>query len=168
MRQATTELVGRLYNEFGPFPEPIVDLGGAETQRQFGSLFPYQVWDRRTLPDVDKAIDARYMTANGHAEAESVGTFMTFDTLEHIFELTMVVHEIGQVVRKDGLLIVGVPWAFPYHDPSGDYWRFSHQALESLFAAKFRKIQSGYYDEIVHSETWGEIPLASYYIGIRR
>lgn len=163
MRAASTALVEQLLAEFGPFPQLIADLGGAETQMQFGHLFQYEVWDRRALPDVDRVVDFRNMLSSGEVYEESLGTLLTFDTLEHVFELEKVVEQFNKVIRKGGLLLIGVPWSYEYHDPSGDFWRFSAQALEWMFRDHFRMIRSGYYDEQEPCP-----PAGAYYLGVRR
>lgn len=167
MRRATTELVENLLKAYGPFPEVIVDLGGCESSDQFRHLFRYKVWDIRDKPDVDKVVDARNMVTSGTVEQGSVGTLMSFDAFEHIYEIREVAEQINLVVRQNGLVIVGVPFAFPYHDPSGDYWRFSAQSLEKMFETGFNKIESGYYDETI-TTTWGNMLMASYYIGRKK
>lgn len=165
MRDATTSLVENLYQRFGPFMEPVVEIGGAESSDQFRHIFSkYEVWDIRNLPGVDSVVDARTMwsgqTILGDGLTNKVGTVMTFDTLEHIFEVGEVAQQIGRMVhRPGGLVVVGVPWMAGFHDPSGDYWRMSHQALERLFGPWFDRLESGYYDDN---------DAGSYYIGRRR
>ncbi len=164
MRVASTQLVEQLFAEFGPFPTPIADLGGAETNRQFEHLFPsYEIWDKRPLPDVLVSVDFRNMVSGGTVEDGHLGTLLSFDTLEHIFEFQKAVDNFTRVVRRGGLLLIGVPWAYKYHDPSGDFWRFSAQALEWLFRDHFRTIRSGFYDEQGVCP-----PVAAYYFGVRR
>lgn len=170
MRTATTELVADLWQRYGPFPELIADLGGCESSDQFSHICSYEVWDIRDKKDVDRVVDGRNMVTSGAIAPQSVGTIMSYDAFEHIFEVWEVAEQIGLAVRQNGLVIIGVPFAFPYHDPSGDYWRFSAQALEKLFEKYFNKLESGYYDEHITTswDTYGTMRMGSYYIGRRK
>jgi len=173
MRPETTPFIAELHRKYN-FQGPIVDLGGCETDRQFKDLFDYQVWDKRDKPDVDKVIDITEICGSVYG---SVGTLITVDTLEHIPSLYAAINNIGNIVRSGGHVVVAIPWAFPYHDPSGDYWRLSHQALEMLFDPNFERLESGYYGDEVELKSelwkdkdwsWGKMKSSSYYVGRRR
>ena len=174
MRPETLEFI-RAIRASHITPSPIVDLGGCETNRQFDSVFldDYEVWDRRSAGDVDKTIDITIplpQWAVGYAS-----TLICIDTLEHIFDLGVAVKNLGSIVKQGGLLIVAVPFAFPEHDSSGDYWRLTNQALERLFQNDFVRVDSGYYGDKVtlYSEQWvdhcwGTMQSSSYYLGRRK
>lgn len=149
MRLATTELVANLWKKYGErvMQEPWIDLGGAESTEQYKGVLPrYQVWDIRDLPGVSKVVDARTMWSSGDVKANSVGTLISFDMLEHVYEIFEVVEQIGRVVFPTGVVLIGLPWMGGFHDPSGDYWRISPKALELMFAKDFRLMESGFYD----------------------
>jgi len=179
MRPATNKLVKYLVDKYGLdnlFKEPRIDVGGAETSRQFIGFFGYEVWDLREKEDTDAFIDVRYMhlgqrilTRHGGATIKQVGTVLTFDTLEHVFEAQDAADSIGRIIFPGGHVIVGVPFMWPFHDPSGDYWRFSPQALEKLFEKDFELVESGFYDWDVTDWQGRQVQtLASYYVGCRR
>jgi len=162
MRDASTRLVEELLQRFGPFQEPIIDLGGGESHTQFRHLFNYTVADLRQIEGVDHVVDARTMWTTGKFKTHSIGTVLTFDALEHIYEVQDVAKQIGMITIKGGMVVVGVPWMYSFHDPSGDYWRFSHQALERLFGEFYDELDCGYYDFV------DGVARGSYYIGRRK
>ena len=146
MRPESTELV-RHFHQVYKFPEPIVDIGGAETNRQFSSIFDYKVWDIRAGSDVDLVVDVRNMVSSGKIAPGSIGTVLSWDALEHVFEIFDAVSEIGKAVRPGGFVAIGVPWVYRMHDPNGDYWRFSTMALTKLFKnVGFMALDVDYWD----------------------
>jgi hypothetical protein len=60
---------------------------------------------------------------------------LSFWVLEHVFYFMNHIHEIGLHARKR--LIIAVPTKYPYHPAPGDYWRFTHEAMEKLLEPFF-------------------------------
>jgi hypothetical protein len=52
---------------------------------------------------------------------------------EHIKRPWLASAEIGKVLRPGGKVFVQTHFAFPVHAYPYDYWRFTREALESLF-----------------------------------
>jgi len=50
--------------------------------------------------------------------------------LEHAFEFHLVLDEIHRVLRPDGILVVSVPFIYPYHGAPEDYHRFTEFAMD--------------------------------------
>lgn len=53
--------------------------------------------------------------------------------LEHTPKPQRVLDEIGRVVRKDGLVIVCVPFSFRLHEEPNDYFRYTPHGLRTMF-----------------------------------
>lgn len=64
---------------------------------------------------------------------EAIGTIVCLSTLEHVREPAVAVEEFRKSLAPGGVVIVSVPWQFPYHPSPEDYWRFSPAALRVLF-----------------------------------
>merc|ERR1719277_1419386 len=65
--------------------------------------------------------------------------------IEHVRRPWDAVKQIGQMTRTGGLSLHMVPWSYQYHATPHDYFRFSHEALSSLFEDNgFRVLDSGY------------------------
>lgn len=57
---------------------------------------------------------------------------LCLNVLEHVYDFQVAVDNLHRSLKKGGLLIVAVPFAFPLHDEPGDYWRFTEHALRKI------------------------------------
>lgn len=78
---------------------------------------------------VDIVADASCMPEVGD---DSFGSALCCEVLEHAWRPAAVLFELARVVRPGGLILVTVPFAFPYHQFPDDYWRISHTALARM------------------------------------
>lgn len=67
-------------------------------------------------------------------EGGSVDTVLLFNVLEHVYEYRHVVREARRVLREGGALVGAVPFLVGYHPDPRDFWRFTHEALQRIFA----------------------------------
>lgn len=102
------------------------------------------------LYDQRKDIDYRLDICNAKEIPDnSFDLICCISVLEHVKEFWKAAEEIQRILDKNGILICGVPIVWPYHPTAGefnmggDYWRFTHQGLESLFS-KLEKITCYY------------------------
>jgi SAM-dependent methyltransferase len=81
----------------------------------------------------------------------SFDAVLCIEVLEHVADPFASARELARVLRSDGRLLLTTPFLYSYHgkrvsvhSPSHesypDYWRFTHQGLEHLFAG-FRNVQ---------------------------
>lgn len=90
-----------------------------------------------------------------HPEVDIRGDFVrnrlpfkegTFDTvlcmsvLEHVRDPDWVIGEIHRVLRPGGLLLLCVPFFYPYHPDPDDYWRFTASGIRELLR-EFRDVR---------------------------
>jgi SAM-dependent methyltransferase len=117
-------------------PEPIYEFGALQVPGQEGfadlrPLFPgkeYVGTDMFEGPGVD-------VTLNIHdidLPAESVGTALVLDTLEHVEYARKAMEEIHRVVKPGGIAVISSVMDFPIHGYPYDYWRFTPEAFKSL------------------------------------
>ena len=115
---------------------PIVEIGARAAEGQeaeadlrgiFGDL-EYIGCDAQEGPGVDRLEDVHHLTF-GDA---TVGTVLTFDTLEHVADPIRAVNEMYRVLRPGGILAMSSVMFFPIHEHPHDYWRFTPQAFELL------------------------------------
>lgn len=122
-------------------PGPVVEIGAYQVEGQgelidLRGLFPgksYLGVDMRAGPGVDRVEDVEGMTF----ETESVGTVLALSTFEHVRRFWVGVEEVKRVVRRDGVVMIAVPFAFHIHNHPSDYWRFTPEALDSLLENRF-------------------------------
>jgi hypothetical protein len=83
--------------------------------------YPNEFFLDLTKPLPDPALVGKYDVAFNHT------------TLEHVYEFHTAFNNICALSRD--IVIIVVPWLQPMHTNYGDYWRFSPQAIEKMFAA---------------------------------
>ena len=64
----------------------------------------------------------------------SIGTAILLSVLEHVDDPLRAVRRLRFAMARGGLVIISVPFTFPYHPESGqDCWRFTPTGLGKLF-----------------------------------
>jgi len=135
MRESIKEFVG-IVAETLPVSEPIYEFGSLQVpgQEGFADLRPifegkrYIGCDMREGPGVD-------LVLNLHAidlPAESAGTVLILDTLEHVEFARKAVEEAHRILKPNGILVISSVMKFPIHDYPYDYWRFTPEGFRSL------------------------------------
>src|SRR4030042_4045749 len=135
MRESIKEFV-RIVAETLPVSEPIYEFGSLQVpgQEGFADLRPifegkrYIGCDMREGPGVD-------LVLNLHAIdllAESAGTVLMLDTLEHVEFARKAGAEAHRILKPNGRLVISSVMKFPIHDYPHDYWRFTPEGFRSL------------------------------------
>ncbi len=155
MRDHTREFV-RLIAETFECPGPIYEFGsfqveGQEHYADLRSLFPgrkYVGCDMRPGPGVDVVDDVTAMKlGNG-----TVGTILSIETFEHVFEIRRAFDEVFRVLKPGGLFVITTPLNFRIHAYPDDYWRLTPTCLRRLLAPYEAKV-SGFqgHDKFPHT-----------------
>jgi Methyltransferase domain len=89
--------------------------------------------------DIDKGADVD-IVADVHHLSDVVGSerfdvILTCSTFEHFRYPWLAAHEVMKCLRVGGLLYVQTVQSYPLHGYPSDYYRFSREALASLFPA---------------------------------
>jgi SAM-dependent methyltransferase len=100
-------------------------------RRYFGADYPPGA-ARRKVPNekIDVWVDAHWLPIAD----SSVDTVLCLEVLEHLAAPWLAVGEIARVLRRDGIVIVTVPFLFPVHG-STDRFRYTPAGLRLLLAA---------------------------------
>lgn len=83
--------------------------------------------------DVDIVADLHRLSAV--AGSESFDIVLSYSTFEHLKYPTLAAHEVMKTLTVGGLLFVQTHQSFPLHGYPNDYFRFSRDALASLFGS---------------------------------
>jgi SAM-dependent methyltransferase len=135
MRQGIKDFVSIITATL-PIREPIYEFGSRQpsTQEGFADLRPffpgkaYVGVDMQEGPGVDRVANLHDLDL----PAESVGTALCLDTLEHVEYPHKAMEQIYCVLAKDGLAVISSVMDFPIHGHPYDYWRFTPEAFKSL------------------------------------
>jgi SAM-dependent methyltransferase len=79
----------------------------------------------------------------------SVDALIACSVLEHIRKPWLAAEEIGKVLRPGGMAFIQTHHTYPLHAYPHDYWRFSREAMETLFSE-----ENGFCDQ----QSWYDFP----------
>jgi ubiquinone/menaquinone biosynthesis C-methylase UbiE len=135
MRRAIKEFV-RIVATTLPVTGPVYEFGSyqVETQEGFADLRPffpgmkYIGTDMREGPGVDIVLNLHDLDL----PADTVGTALCLETLEHVEYPHKALEQIHRVLQPDGIVVISSTMFFPIHDFPYDYWRFTPEAFRSL------------------------------------
>ncbi len=81
-------------------------------------------------------------TKYNNKDSPKIGTAILLSVLEHVDDPFEAIADLRDVMADDGLVIVSVPWSFPYHAECGqDNWRFSPTGLRKVFERQRIRVQ---------------------------
>ncbi|MDQ8728369.1 class I SAM-dependent methyltransferase [Bradyrhizobium sp. LHD-71] len=105
----------------------------------------YVACDYMSGLDVDAVVDAERLSKT--FEAGSIDAVIACSVFEHIRRPWLAAEQIGKVLRPGGRVYVQTHQCYPIHAHPYDYWRFSREAMETLFAQEFGfKNQASWYE----------------------
>jgi SAM-dependent methyltransferase len=99
--------------------------------------------------DVDVVADAEQLSQT--FEPGSIDAVIACSVFEHIRKPWLAAAEIGKVLKPGGFAYVQTHNCFPIHAYPYDYWRFTREALETLFSDEV-----GFTDQ----KSWYDFPAA--------
>jgi SAM-dependent methyltransferase len=90
--------------------------------------------DIQAGPDVDIVADLHRLT--DVVGSERFDVIISASTFEHLKYPTVAAHELLKVLKLGGVLFVQTHQSFPLHGYPNDYFRYSRDALASLFGTQ--------------------------------
>ena len=123
-------LMGQKLSDFHFVKGCTVDVGG-ETKSSYEDLWKI---DKESFYYIDIAGAPNILSDINFLpfKKKSLSNFGCFNILELIWNPSLPIKEIFQVLKKDGLLVGYVPFLYPIHNQPTDYWRFSKSTLSNL------------------------------------
>lgn len=123
-------LMGQKLSDFHFVKGCTVDVGG-ETKSSYEDLWKI---DKESFYYIDIAGAPNILSDINFLpfKKKSLSNFGCFNILELIWNPSLPIKEIFQVLKKDGLFVGYVPFLYPIHNQPTDYWRFSKSTLSKL------------------------------------
>ncbi len=147
---ALTSPIERFVTETKQAGGTVVEIGGREVSPMYeswrGRFAPecrYLASDIHAAAGVDVVCDAHRLSH--HLAPGSVAGVFSLSVLEHLLAPWMVAAEINRVLRPGGLTAHLAPQTWPVHEQPNDFWRFTDEALKTLFgpATGFEVLEAG-------------------------
>jgi hypothetical protein len=141
--EAGSDLEARFIARCSELPAPsVLELGTLQSQP--GRSTMHRDWvphaaeflgtDIEAGPDVDIVADLHRLSEVTGSERFDV--ILSASTFEHLKYPNVVAHELMKALKVGGLLYIQTHQTFPLHGYPNDYFRFSRDALASLFGTK--------------------------------
>jgi len=82
-------------------------------------------------------------------DKESCDNVLAINVLEHIYNYENFITESNRILKKEGKIIIAVPFLYQVHPSPKDFWRFTHFSLEKILT------DAGFTDVIVEPLGYG-------------
>jgi SAM-dependent methyltransferase len=136
--RGTTKATIEHYLEHLNISGDVLEVGGYTLSKCAIDLFPEQRFRYRDLDieavDIPDTIVADITDCRVQVPDDSVDLVISCDVLEHIARPWLAAAEIARILRPGGVVVTRTVWAWRNHPCPIDYWRFSAECLEFLFA----------------------------------
>lgn len=66
-------------------------------------------------------------------DSEVANSIVSLSVLEHLREPQLMLSEAFRILKKDGAIVLQVPWQWPIHEAPHDYFRYTPYGLAFLF-----------------------------------
>ena len=141
--EASSDLEQRFMARCAELPSPsVLELGTLQSQP--GRSTMHRDWvphaaeflgtDIEAGPDVDVVADLHRLT--DVVGRERFDVILSCSTFEHLKYPTLAAHELMKALKVGGLIYIQTHQSFPLHGYPNDYFRFSQEALASLFGTQ--------------------------------
>lgn len=110
----------------------VLDIGGKDSPyRSLIRAEKYEVLDIRQEFKPDYVADVHKI--RDVIAASMFDSIIATEVLEHCYGPEIVVREFHRILKKKGVLLLSVPFLYPYHPDPQDYYRYTKDGLAYLF-----------------------------------
>ncbi len=107
----------------------VIDLGGdrkSEYQKLFKGKFDITILntDLSCKPDIIHDLEKPFLI-----DDDSYDGVLLINVLEHIYNYKALLNESSRILKKRGIIVVVVPFLFPYHPSPHDFHRYTKDTL---------------------------------------
>lgn len=116
----------------------VLEIGGFTRNKSAIDAFPAPRYRYRDcdlmVGDIPETIVADITDCRDQIPDESFDVVLSCDVFEHINRPWLAAAEIARILRPGGIVLTRTVWSWRNHPCPIDYWRFSPECLEFLFA----------------------------------
>lgn len=112
----------------------ILEIGSNDSKLNFSAKDIFKNAKLFHQTDVDSKfghdlLDIRYVSK----DSKKYDLVLCCNILEHVYENKNLSSNLKKLVKKDGYLLVSVPFIYPLHEEPMDYWRYTEHNLKLFF-----------------------------------
>jgi len=82
--------------------------------------------------DINKSFGHPIVDVTKMKYSNEFDVILCLNVLEHVYDYQKALKNMYKALKKNGRVIIAVPFNYPLHDEPGDYWRFTEHALKNL------------------------------------
>ncbi|HLL61832.1 MAG TPA: class I SAM-dependent methyltransferase, partial [Propionibacteriaceae bacterium] len=146
MRDTTKALIGHYVDHIG-LTGRVLEIGGYRADQCAVELFPAPRFSYANLDlepsDIPQTIVADITDCRDTIPDASFDLVISSDVFEHLTRPWLAAAEIARILRPGGLAITHTLFSWRNHPCPIDYWRFSKECLEFLYA-DLECLETGY------------------------
>jgi SAM-dependent methyltransferase len=114
----------------------VLDFGCGS--KPYKSIFNYEQYigidiDSKGDKSILKDVDIYYDGKNIPFENEKFDSIFCSEVLEHVFNIDEILDEFYRVLKKDGKVVITVPFAWREHEVPFDFGRYTQYGLSCMF-----------------------------------
>ena len=131
------------------FQAPYLEIGSryglTQEIRKLFSNSEYIGIDMEGVPGVDVVLDLakNFEFVDKILKQRKFNTVFCLSVLEHCSNPFMMAENITNLLNKNGVLYVSVPFSWEFHAYPSDYWRFTPEGIRILFPKIVFNFESG-------------------------
>ncbi len=111
----------------------VIDVGGGKSADYLSFMPRGEDVEIRTF-DVKAGVSIDFEVDQLPASDGSFDTVLFLNVMEHIYNYKNIISEVYRITKPGGRVIGVVPFLMWYHPDPKDYFRYTHEALEKIFA----------------------------------
>jgi SAM-dependent methyltransferase len=115
----------------------VLDLGSKSDAASYNRFLQKKEGVHVTYTDIDGRAGDNIVSLDLEKpfpmQERSFNMITCFNTLEHIYNYSNIIHESHRVLKQGGRFIGATPFLVNFHPDPKDYFRYTHQALVPLF-----------------------------------
>lgn len=116
----------------------ILEIGSGKKEGGFYPYSFYRLFDKSNnflMTDINPKFGHQILDITQMQLSNKFDIILCLNVLEHVYDYEAAISNLHKALKKNGFLIVSVPYGYPLHDEPGDFWRFTEHSLRKMFSS---------------------------------